>query len=55
MTTNSILLAARFLVLQGVGPYSSTIKKLENDILDEMKKVQDLIGKQELLLSCAPG
>jgi len=30
--------------LQGAGPYAATIKKLEADIVDEMKKVNELIG-----------
>jgi hypothetical protein len=30
--------------LQGAGPYAATIKKLEGDIVDEMKKVNELIG-----------
>lgn len=30
--------------VQGVGAYTSSIKKLEKDIEDEMKKIQDLIG-----------
>lgn len=30
--------------MQGAGPYAATIKKLEADIVDEMKKVNELIG-----------
>jgi len=29
----------------GAGPYSASIKKLEADILEEMKKVNELIGE----------
>jgi hypothetical protein len=29
---------------QGVGPYTNAIKKLETDIVEEMKKVNELIG-----------
>jgi 26S proteasome regulatory subunit T1 len=32
-------------LLQGAGPYSASIKKLETDILEEMKKVNELIGE----------
>lgn len=30
--------------MQGAGPYTSAIKKLESDIVEEMKKVNELIG-----------
>lgn len=31
-------------MLQGVGPYAGEIKKLEADIVEELKKVNELIG-----------
>ncbi len=30
---------------QGQGPYTARIKKVEADIVSEMKRVQELIGK----------
>ena len=30
--------------MQGVGPYTNAIRKLEKDIEEEMKKITELIG-----------
>jgi hypothetical protein len=36
--------APRVVFVQGAGPYNAAIKKLEGDIVAEMKKVNELIG-----------
>lgn len=38
----------------GAGPYTGPIRKLEADILDEMKKVNELIGVKESETGLAP-
>lgn len=40
--------------VQGVGPYAASIKQLESDIVEEMKKVNELIGVKESDTGLAP-
>ena len=40
--------------LQGLGPYTRGIKKLEKDIEDEIKKIIELIGIKESDMGLAP-
>lgn len=40
--------------MQGAGPYTTAIRKLETDIVDEMKKVNELIGVKESETGLAP-
>jgi len=35
---------------QGLGPYTTSIKKLEGDIVKELEKVKKLIGKVSVLV-----
>lgn len=38
----------------GLGPYTTVIRKLENDIVEEMKKVNELVGIKESETGLAP-
>ena len=40
--------------LQGLGPYSNSIKKVEKEIKDMAKKVNDLCGMHSFLLFVKP-